>query len=531
MNLLHSLPKIAEDELMPVLFPFPFTGDAHPLCRQAALDLVEQLKQRASLWAEAQEGKMMGVLVVQTAQGQRGYLAAFSGTLGGQTQQEGFVPPVYDLMAPDSYFQQEEAAISRINARVKELQRLLREREKDDTLPYLVARQRWQNYEKEVRAAKERRDECRRMLTPADGEETAALIRESQFMKAQLRRLRNEAQAAEDAERQHPWRVELSQLQTERAQRSQTLQRWLHEQYRFLNAQGEQSSLLDIFHKEKPPGGAGDCCAPKLLQYAYLHALQPLCLGEFWVGASPQGELRRAGHFYAPCRSRCYPILGHMLRGLPVAPDPALAHYEQLAQSLILVAQEADYVVVNKPAGLLSVPGGDGYPSVYSLMRERYPQATGPLIVHRLDMDTSGLMLVALTDEAYHRLQTLFLSHRVQKQYTALLQHPLPVGQEGDIRLPLAPDPTDRPRQCVSEQYGRPAHTHYRVVGNENGHARVLLSPVTGRTHQLRVHCAHPQGLNNPILGDRLYGTAADRLHLHAFHLMIENKDYTIPQV
>lgn len=515
---------------MPVLFPFPYTGDAHPLCRLAALDLVEQLKQREALWAEAQEGKMMGVLVVRTAEGQRGYLAAFSGTLGGQTVQEGFVPPVYDLMAPDSYFQQEEAAISRINIRVKELQSLLREREADGALPYRVAQKRYQDYEQEVRKAKERRD-ARRQEAQLDSEETAALIRESQYMKAQLRRLRHEAQAAEDAERQHPLRVELSQLQAERSQRSQALQRWLHEQYRFLDARGGKRSLLDIFHEETPPGGAGDCCAPKLLQYAYLHGLHPLCLGEFWVGASPQGELRRAGHFYAPCRSRCYPILGYMLGGLSVAPDPALKHYERLAQSLTVVAEETDYVVVNKPAGLLSVPGGDAYPSVFSLMRERYPQATGPLIVHRLDMDTSGLMVVALTDEAYHRLQTLFLSHRVQKQYTALLQHPMPVGQEGDIRLPLAPDPTDRPRQCVSEQYGKAAHTHYRVVGNENGHARVLLSPITGRTHQLRVHCAHPEGLGNPILGDRLYGTAADRLHLQAFRLMIENKDYTIPQI
>lgn len=528
MRNLRPLPLEAHDIASPTSFPFPFTGEVHPLCRLAAADLRQRLRKRPTLWDEAMEGKMMGVLVVETGYGERGYLAAFSGTLGGHTRQDDFVPPVFDLMAPGCYFQKEEAAITALNKEVEEKADAWQQYVATDSMHLHEARQRCSAYEQECLAAKARRETLRQTLSPGElKQEEPALIRESQFMKAELRRMRKALQEAEEAMRQHPLIQQVEVLRQERANRSKALQRWLHEQYEFLDARGVRRTLLNIFRQTTPPGGAGDCCAPKLLQYAYLHGLRPLCLGEFWMGASPQGEVRTDGTFYAPCRSRCHPILGHMLQGLDVAAERSRLQDEALADGLKVVAEEADYVVVDKPAGLLSVPGNEpGRPSVYSVMRQRYPQAQGPMIVHRLDMDTSGLMVVALTDEAYHRLQTMFLSRTIHKVYTALLQHSMPEGQEGVISLPLMPDLKDRPRQRVDWQYGKEAVTHYRVVGNECGHARLQLTPITGRTHQLRLHCAHPQGLGNPILGDPLYGEQADRLHLHAQQLVIGNQHY-----
>ena len=324
-------------------------------------------------------------------------------------------------------------------------------------------------------------------------------------------------------------RNKIHALQTEREERSQALQKWLFRQVELLNALGQRKNLLDIFSPHIPPSGAGDCCAPKLLQYAYANGLQPLCMAEFWVGASPVGEIRTEGHYYPACRSKCLPILNHMLQGLQVDENPLLDSHLELASHLRILWQDAGMVVMSKPAGMLSVPGKDDLPSVWSVMKSRFPDATGPMIVHRLDMDTSGLMVVALTEENYRHLQTLFAEHKVEKTYVALLQKPMTVGQQGTISLPLRPDYTDRPRQMVDFDHGRQAVTNYRVVDNTDGHALVMLRPLTGRTHQLRVHCAHSQGLNNPILGDRLYGMPASRLMLHACRLRFLNLDFNEP--
>ena len=250
-------------------------------------------------------------------------------------------------------------------------------------------------------------------------------------------------------------------------------------------------------------------------------------MAEFWMGRSPRDELRLPGHYYPACRSKCLPILSHMLQGLAVDENPLLRGHEALAAQLRVLFEGDDMVVVSKPAGMLSVPGKDDLPSVFSSMKSRFSEATGPLIVHRLDMDTSGLMVLALTEERYHQLQELFLHHRVEKTYVALLERPMPLGQEGEIRLPLRPDIDDRPRQMVDPVHGRTAVTRYRVVDNRDGHALVELRPLTGRTHQLRVHCAHPRGLGNPIVGDRLYGTAGPRLMLHAWRLSFESYEFT----
>ena len=239
-------------------------------------------------------------------------------------------------------------------------------------------------------------------------------------------------------------------------------------------------------------------------------------MAEFWVGASPKDELRLDGHYYPACNSKCRPILRHMLQGLDVEENPLLADQDKLLSQLHIIYNDGEMAVISKPAGLLSVPGKDDQPNVLDALKSAIPSAKGPLIVHRLDMDTSGLMLVALTEEKYHELQDLFLHRRIHKVYHALLEREMPVGQEGEIDLPLRPDFDDRPRQMVDRLHGKPAQTHYKVLANRDGHAFLELSPVTGRTHQLRVHCAHPQGLNNPIVGDRLYGRPGERLMLHA---------------
>lgn len=314
-------------------------------------------------------------------------------------------------------------------------------------------------------------------------------------------------------------RISALPMGEERKARSQALQQWLFEQFHFLNAKGKKASLLDIFGEKIPPSGAGECCAPKLLQYAYQHNLKPLCMGEFWMGKSPKGEIREAGNFYAACQHKCKPILSWMLQGLDVEENPMLRDYQALVQKLHVLYEDTDIVVIDKPAGLLAVPGKDDLPSVQSIIRLRYPHSEGPLIVHRLDMDTSGLMVLALNEKAYHHLQEQFIHHTVKKRYSALLEHPLDAGIKGRIDLPLCPNPYDRPRQMVHEEYGRRAITNYEVVSNRDQHALIHLWPETGRTHQLRVHMAHPQGLNNPIVGDRLYGHAAQRLMLFADEL------------
>ena len=314
-------------------------------------------------------------------------------------------------------------------------------------------------------------------------------------------------------------RISALPIGEERKQRSKDLQQWLFRQFTFLNGSGIRKGLLDIFGNKVPPSGAGECCAPKLLQYAYQHGLRPLCMGEFWMGPSPKGEIRVSGHFYPACQHKCKPILGWMMQGLEVEENPLMKDYAKLIGQLTTVHEERDFVVVNKPAGMLSVPGKDDLPSLLDILRERYPEAEGPMIVHRLDMDTSGLMVVALTEEAYHALQEQFVQHIIKKRYSALLEMVMNVGEEGTVSLPICPNPYDRPRQMVHEKYGRKAITRYKVVGKRNGHAIVNLWPETGRTHQLRVHMAHPEGLNNPIVGDRLYGHTGERLMLFADRL------------
>ncbi|MBO7068104.1 MAG: RNA pseudouridine synthase [Bacteroidaceae bacterium] len=542
--MLHPLPPESARISSPDSFTYPFCYQPHPLCVQAAQEVREYLKTRQQWRGELQKGKMFGVLIVKSpSSGQSQnrsdwgakrrrerkeagffFLAAFSGTLDGQTCHPYFVPPVFNLMEPGCYFQQEQEQISAINMQIASLQTQI----KDSPLRDQMQRE-LQSFRIRMQEEKEGRHRLRTMLS---AEELAVkepeMIRQSQYQKAQYRRLQQEwkKQIEADEAPSREVQLQITQLRQERHDRSIALQQWLFRQFSFLNAEGQSKNLLELFHGAVPPSGAGECCAPRLLQAAYKEGLTPLCMAEFWVGESPRDELRQDGHFYPACNSRCKPILAHMLQGLKVEKNPLL---NREVQDVEVIYEDRQIAVVVKPHGMLSVPGKDGLPSVQSIVREKFPHATGPMIVHRLDMDTCGLMVIALTNEAYHQLQEEFRCHKVQKTYHALLERKMSIGQQGEIRLPLRPDIMDRPRQMVDRQHGRTAITYYKVLQNIGGHALVELHPQTGRTHQLRVHCAHPDGLGNPIIGDRLYGEPSRHLCLQAYQLIINGRAFTLP--
>ena len=518
----HTFAQPIQSIPLPERFTYPFHYTPHPLCVIAAEETQAYLKERTEWREELQTGKMFGVVVVRTPAGEVGYLAAFSGNLAGKNVHPFFVPPIYDLLQPDGFFRQEEEQINEINARIRILQ----------TSPALEdARSRLQSTieycdfvlqaaKDLMKKRKEERDRLRQF--PLTEEETALLIKESQHMKAahkltkkSLRSILEEDQAKVDRLEQ-----EIEQLKQERKRRSAALQRKLFEQFRILNARGEVKDLCELFaptSQGTPPAGAGECAAPKLLQYAYQHQLEPIAMAEFWWGDSPKTEIRHHGYYYPACKGKCEPILHHMLQGLRVDENPLLADSHR--ETKLDILYEDDYLlVINKPEGMLSVPGKGDADSVYQRLSILYPEATGPIIVHRLDMATSGLLLAAKTKEAHQNLQAQFKNRTIQKRYIALLEGEVP-QDEGEIRLPLCPDPLDRPRQIVSEEFGKPALTHYRVLERTSGKTLIAFYPQTGRTHQLRVHAAHPQGLHCPILGDKLYGRKAERLYLHAEYL------------
>ncbi|WP_303239218.1 RluA family pseudouridine synthase [Leyella stercorea] len=563
----------------PRQFTYPFCYDVDPLAEAASEELQHYIATTGLMSAEKGCGKMFGVLVVEyeDEEGalQRGFLAAYSGLLGGRNDWQYFVPPVFDAQQPDGHFKRTEREISAINREISAiehdpqyLQSVAQHEEMTKRLQAEV-----EAFKVEVDVAKARRDARRKSGEPLSEEEQAEMIRESQFMKAELRRRKAMEQA--ESTFHNPHATLLKSLHRKRKQMSDELQRWLFAAYRMLNAKGEERDLIDIFREythAMPPAGAGDCCAPKLLQYAYQHRLRPVCMAEFWWGESPASEIRHHLHYYPACRSKCLPILTHMLKGLDVAPNP-LAQKRHTAEPRVLYADEY-ILVVDKPAGMLSVPGKADDSASVSV--EEYFANNSKLKIqnskflkaaHRLDMDTSGLLVLARTEQAYVELQRQFASRETVKRYEAVLsgvpKHttphstfhsdvPEPITQNSKfkiqnssrqpdscleaISLPLIADINDRPRQRVDMEHGKPALTLYNIVEVRAADANtavayttkkadksltlVHLYPKTGRTHQLRVHCAHPQGLACPILGDPLYGTErADRMYLHAAEL------------
>jgi len=550
---------------LPQKFTFPFYYQPHPLALLAVKELQNVLEQQTAwqhdfgLTADntAASGKMFGVLIVQNREGEIGYLSAFSGKLADQSMVEPFVPPVFDPFAKDSFFMAGQCEINQLNDTLDTLQTT-----REILSLWQILASLFEDTEQHVSAhrdliiegrkrRKAQREEAKTAVANTAVVNTAVantavaknrenehtlqqlndlLSKESIKEKNQLIALKLHWQKKTDAVQQQltPLTDEIDQLKQRRKTLSNALQKKLFTHYRFLNRAGEEKTLTDIFDQlpqRTPPAGAGDCAAPKLLQYAFNQRLTPIAMAEFWWGAAPKSAIRQHKNFYAACQGKCQPILGHMLNGLDIEDNPLLINPAK-GKSLDIVYQDLALLIINKPSEFLSVPGKNIKDSVYARIKTQFPQATGPLIVHRLDMSTSGLMVIALTKTAHKNLQQQFIARGVEKRYVALIEGDL-TADTGIINLPLRVDLNDRPRQLVCYDYGKNAETSWQVVGRTQSRhqgqtakfTRVHLYPKTGRTHQLRMHCAHIDGLNMPIVGDDLYGNKGKRLHLHAAYL------------
>lgn len=478
---------------------------------------------------ELESGKMLGVLIAKDSDGNQHTLYAFSGQLGdGGFDFPGFVGPVFDYLQPTGYFKTHEADISRQNAEISQFENETLAKSRSE---YDQARKQADSviteYKEKCRLSKLERN-ARRESGTADAAELEAMIRQSQFEKAELHRLKKKLTADLEplGSRLKEAEAKLEARKEKRHADSEGLQKWLFDNFRVLNAQGEYRSLSEIFVETPlriPPSGAGECCAPKLLQAAYLQGWKPVAMAEYWYGAPKGGEVRIHGNHYPACRGKCLPVLRWMLQGLDIKPplDAEISHLIELTPEIIYENQW--FCVVNKPSGMLSVPGKGNAVSVQEWLEEKYGAERGVKVAHRLDQDTSGLLIATFGPLPFKLMQRLFATRRVKKTYIAELErdfesHGLP--QYGRIELPLSSDWLDRPRQRVDFDEGKEAITEYEFIRTSKGRSRIKFHPLTGRTHQLRVHAASDQGLGIPIAGDRLYGKArgcsASRLLLHA---------------
>lgn len=527
--MLHRFTTSISDIPLPERFTYPFCYTPHPLCVMAAEEVQHYLSKQSEWQEELSQGKMFGVLIVQTEDGSIGYLTAFSGILAGKNIHPYFVPPVYDLLQPQGFFKIEEENISAINRRIRRLEEDKKYIDLRSNLTQTTqsAQDALSIAKTQLKEAKDKR-ELLRKTGQLNAKEEAELIRESQFQKAEYKRLERswKDKIASLQVEAGNWEKQIQELKTERKVRSAALQQQLFEQFRMLNYRGEVKTLRDIFEQtvhKTPPAGAGECAAPKMLQQAYLHHWKPIAMAEFWWGNSPKNEVRHHGYYYPACKGKCEPILRHMLQGLEVEANPMQQEAERGNEKLNIVYEDQWLLIINKPAGMLSVPGKERQTSIYDLARKAYPEAEGPMIVHRLDMATSGLLIIAKDKKTHQHLQAQFKNRSIRKKYIALLDGIVP-EDEGTIELPLCPNPLDRPRQMVDTQYGKPAITYYQVLERTDKYTRIAFYPHTGRTHQLRVHAAHPSGLHCPIIGDELYGKKDKRLYLHA-----ESIEFTHP--
>ncbi|MBH0051867.1 RluA family pseudouridine synthase [Pseudoalteromonas sp. SWYJZ19] len=513
---------------LPEKFTFPFYYEPQPLAVAATKQLQQQLETLTHLKAE-NAGKMFGVLVVQNAKQQLGFLSAYSGQIEGDKGNISFVPPVSSMQLQDDSYLAQSKIINDINAQIEQLENSEQLHEvnsklDDATQSYqqaLLAQQAVMQAGRQQR--KIQRTEGELELSESDFEQLKnKLAGQSIVEKKQLLALKAYWQNIIESLQQTHINIsdEIAHLKKRRKTLSKSLQKKLFAQYKFLNANGETTDLNAIFAalpEHTPPSGAGDCAAPKLLQYAYKHDLKPLAMAEFWWGAAPKSAIRQHKNYYPSCYSKCQPILGHMLKGLDVEDNPLLINPAQ-GKDLSIVYKDDDLLVVNKPAEFLSVPGVNIEDSVYMRIKTQFPEASGPLIVHRLDMSTSGLLMIALNKRVHKALQKQFIERTIDKRYVALVNGNV-AEDSGVIDLPLVLDFDDKPRQMVCYKHGKPSLTTWQVLERNNNITRLQLYPKTGRTHQLRVHCAHSLGLNMPIIGDTHYGQKADRLHLHAEYL------------
>ncbi|MCK8045657.1 pseudouridine synthase [Shewanella sp. 1CM18E] len=528
---------------LPERFTFPFYYEPHPLCLLAASELQEYLATQTD-WQHnfglgngedttATIGKMFGVLLVRNQHGELGYLSAFSGKLAEQNLLNGFVPPVFDMLAQESFFHAGMQVLNQLTAKLQiaesnpNIDSLTAEhaalREKENAALEAMRAEIIENR----KTRKQRRAHAQQELSATEvAELTVTLGKESVAEKFRLNSIKLEWQQQCDAVANEldTLRAEIAAIKAERAQHSNSLQKQIFAQYQFLNQAGELKDLNEIFKDsptQQPPAGAGECAAPKLLQFAFSQGFTPLAMAEFWWGASPKSEIKQHKNFYGSCQGKCQPILSHMLKGIEMDENPLLNNPAE-GKSLEIVYQDDVMAIVNKPAEFLSVPGKNVTDSVYARMKAQFPQATGPLIVHRLDMSTSGLMVIALTRDANKSLAKQFIARTVEKRYVAQVAGVVE-GESGEIRLPLRGDIDDRPRQLVCYEHGKHAHTLWQVKQRTDNTTVLYLYPHTGRTHQLRVHCAHQDGLHLPIIGDDLYGKKSNRLHLHAQRLALNH--------
>lgn len=520
---------------LPKRFTFPFYYDPHPLCITAAKELQAYIENQKD-WVHNfglipnQEGmvigKMFGVLIVKNTDNELGYLTAFSGKLAGKNAHKRFVPPIFDMLTEDGFFRKEEEVLNAINRQIEQLENsvALQEAYQQYQAVNNAAKKELSALKQKMKASKKDRKSCReqaKLELPEQDYQSIELelIQESLSDKFLLKDVgKHWDKKIESAKKDYDSiTFQIAQLKESRKEKSAALQQQLFDQYNFLNIDQETKNVLDIFINtplQQPPAGAGECAAPKLLQYAFENNLKPIAIAEFWWGASPKSEIRKHKQFYPACRSKCEPILGHMLKGIDMDENPMLVN-PAVNKELEIVHEDEHILVVNKPAEFLSVPGKNIVDSVYSRIKDQYPNATGPLIVHRLDMSTSGIMILAKTKEAHKYLQHQFINRYVKKRYVALLEGELDQNK-GEIELPLRVDLDNRPQQLVCYEHGKPAKTIWELIERKNQKTKVFFYPVTGRTHQLRVHAAHASGLNTPIVGDDLYGTKSSRLHLHA---------------
>jgi tRNA pseudouridine32 synthase/23S rRNA pseudouridine746 synthase len=523
---------------LPEKFTFPFYYEPHELSIIASTELQAYLETQTNFehnfgLQENQDGlvigKMFGVLVCQNQEEELGYLWAFSGKLAGVNHLPYFVPTIFDMLHEDGFFRKEEEVLNAINRQIEILENSdeLRDKKKQLENTKNEANSDIQNQKDKIKRLKVERDEKRISFTNLSSaeieqlefelseeskKESILLKKMTKYWNFQIEKAQNEVNLLLD---------EINQHKDERRQKSGALQQKLFAEYSFLNQFGERKSIGEIFNNN-PPAGAGECAAPKLLHYAFEHNLKPIAMAEFWWGQSPKSEIRKHKQFYPACKSKCEPILlSHMLKGLDMEANPFQENPAE-GKNIEIVYEDKILAVINKPAEFLSVPGKIISDSVYQRVKELYPNATGPLIVHRLDMSTSGLMLIAKDEETYVKLQSQFIKRTIKKRYVALLDGILEEN-EGFIDLPLRVDLDDRPRQLVCYEHGKPAQTKWKKIEIRNNQTLVYFYPITGRTHQLRVHASHELGLNTPIVGDDLYGTKGNRLHLHAEQLIFEH--------
>ena len=537
-NYFQKFSTLINEIELPTKFTFPFYYEPHLLCKIAAKEVQEYLITQTDFEhnfgldltkKSLVIGKMFGVLVVKNQQNEIGYITAVSGKLAETNVHKKFVPPVFDMLIKDSYFLKEEETLNNINIAIEKLEN--NSEYKQLLTLYKTERKKAAIDIKEkkeaLKIAKKNRD-SRRKAAQSELKLEAYVAFEEQLSTESLeaKYFFNNVQRFWEytltaiKEKVIVFSNQIDALKRERKLKSAALQQYLFEQYQFLNSAKKKKNLTEIFVNttdQNPPAGSGECAAPKLLQYAFLHNLKPIAMAEFWWGQSPNKEIRKHKQFYPACQGKCKPILSHMLSGIEMDTNPMLQN-PAIGKELEVLFEDYDLMVIHKPAEFLSVPGIHIQDSVYTRIKQQYPTVTGPIIVHRLDMSTSGLLVLAKNKKVHQHLQNQFIQRTVSKKYVALLDGNIEENS-GIIQLPLRVDLDDRPRQLVCFEHGKIAETKWKVIERKNNTTRIDLCPITGRTHQLRVHTSHQLGLNTPIIGDDLYGKKGDRLHLHAAFL------------